>query len=309
MHPVRLRPGDTIGVIAPARWLDEDRLNKAAGALEGAGFKVKLSPQNQMRDGLFAGTDGDRARALEENFADPEVKAVMCARGGYGALRIADSIDYGLIGAHPKIFVGYSDITCLLLAIQRRTGLITYHGPMLVDLAESPLQDNFDHLIATMTGDDPAALAAPLVQTSTALRPGAAEGPLIGGNLTILANMLGTGTDFDTGGAILFIEDVDEYLYNVDRMLLHLKRSDKLDGLAALVVGSFSAIKENDEPFGRTIEEMVLDHCASMDFPIVTEFPTGHGAANMTLPVGAQASVEAASDGSVSFKIAEAGVA
>lgn len=307
MHPVKLRPGDTIGVIAPARWLEEDRLNTAARALEGAGFKVKLSPQNRLRDGLFAGTDADRARALEGMFADPEVKAVMCARGGYGALRIADSLDYGVIEANPKIFVGYSDITCLLLAIQRRTGLVTFHGPMLVDLTESPLRDNFDHLIATMTGDDPAALAAPLVETSSALRSGAAEGPLVGGNLTILANMLGTGTDFDTAGAILFIEDVDEYLYNVDRMLLHLKRAGKLDGLAALAVGSFSAIKENDEPFGRTIEEMVLDHSAGMDFPIVTDFPTGHGTANMTLPVGAPARIEAAGDGTVSFAISEGG--
>lgn len=303
MHPSKLKPGDTIGVVSPARWLEDAKIQAAARVLGDAGFRVRIHDQNQLRDGPFAGTDHDRAGAIEALFADPDVKAIVCARGGYGALRIADRLDYAVIRNNPKIFVGYSDITCLLTAIHRNTGLTTYHGPMLVDLADGAHADSVQHLIGTLTGADADAVAMRMTAAAQPLRPGTAEGRLVGGNLTILANMIGTPTEVDTAGAILFIEDVDEYLYNIDRMLVHLKRAGSLDGLAALVLGSFTDLKDSDTPFGRTVEEMVMEHCADGTYPIVKDFPTGHARTNMTLPVGAQARIEAAKDGTVAFSI------
>lgn len=303
-NPPALSPGDAVGVVAPARWLEPEKLEAAKAVLETAGFQVQLHDQNRLRDDQFAGTDAERAAAFMDFAADPDIKAVMCARGGYGALRMADRLDYGVIAANPKIYVGYSDITCLLEAIRRKAGLAALHGPMMIDLADKPNAANLESLIAALTGGDPWAAAATLPPPRI-LRPGAGEGPLVGGNLTILANMIGTDTDFDAEGAVLFIEDVDEYLYNIDRMLLHLKRAGRMDGLAALLLGSFTSVKDQDTPFGRDVEQIVLDHCGRGRYPIVTGFPCGHGGVNLSMPVGTAARIEAAVDGSVGVRITE----
>lgn len=309
MHPPRLSKGDTIGIVSPARWLAPDRIDAAAKRLEDAGFGVRIDAQNALRDGPFAGPDDARAAALRRLFADPEVKAVFCARGGYGSPRIADGLDYAAIAAAPKIFVGYSDMTCLLLSLWREAGLTAFHGPMLIDLAKSGDAGNFNHLIATLTGADPTPAAATLMAHARTVRAGAAEGPLIGGNLTLLTNMVGTRSAVDTTGAILFLEDVDEYLYALDRMFVHLKRAGWLDGLAGLILGSFSDLRDNDIPFERTVEEMAAEHARHRACPVVAGFPVGHGGANMTLPIGARARLEASGDGTVSFQLLETPVA
>lgn len=301
--PPHLRRGELIGVVSPARWLEDARLEAAVKTLEDAGFRVRVDEQNRLRDGPFAGSDSERRKALECVFADAEVKAILCARGGYGALRIADALDYDIIRTNPKIFIGYSDITGLLLAIHRHAGLATLHGPMLVDLADRADGDSLAHLVATLTGGAVSAIAGRVVRTAKALRAGSGEGRIIGGNLTILANVIGTGSDFDTRGAVLFIEDVDEYLYNIDRMLVHLKRAGKFDRLEALMLGSFARLKDNEIPFARTVEEMVLEHCAGTAFPIVSGFPVGHDGPNMTVPIGVRARVDASEDGPVSFRL------
>ena len=305
MIPRSLKAGELIGVVSPARWLEDAKLQAAARVLEDAGFGVRIADQNHLRDGPFAGTDAQRARAIEEMFADTDVKAIVCARGGYGALRIADLLDYQIVRDNPKIFVGYSDITALLLAMNGQTDMVTYHGPMLVDMDDKPHADSIRHLIGTLTGDDVDPVSMRMTAAAQPLRAGEAEGRLVGGNLTILANLVGTRTDIDTAGAILFIEDVDEYLYNIDRLLVHLKRAGKLDRLAGLVMGSFTELKDSDTPFGRTVEEMVLEHCGDGAFPIVKDFPTGHAPANLTLPIGATARIEAGEDGTVGFSIVE----
>src|SRR5579872_5168092 len=202
-----LREGDLIGVVAPARWLAASDLEAAAAALFGDRFPVRLSPELALRQHQFAGSDAARARAVETMFADPAVKAIVCAKGGYGSPRIVDGLDYGLIARHPKRFVGYSDITALLLGIARHAGLETYHGPMLVDVLEGLTEASRAHLIATLTDVPAPDATARLLGQAMALRAGAAEGRLIGGNLTLLVNMIGTRTDFDTAGAILFVED------------------------------------------------------------------------------------------------------
>src|SRR4051794_5814604 len=201
-----LRPGDAIGVVAPARWLPDDQLRSAGAALFGDRFRLVWSPQLASRHYQFAGTDAERTKAINEMFGDPQISAIICAKGGYGAPRIVDALDYALIARHPKRFVGYSDITALLLGIARHAGLETYHGPMLVDVADGLAPDSIAHLLATLTDTPAPAAAAGLLGQAAVVRPGRAAGPLIGGNLSLLVNMIGTPTDFSAEGAILFLE-------------------------------------------------------------------------------------------------------
>jgi muramoyltetrapeptide carboxypeptidase len=285
-----LRDGDVVGVVAPARWLHEHELAIAPAALLGRRFAVRLAPQLALRLHQFAGSDVDRARGIEAMFADPAVKAILCAKGGYGAPRIVDQLDYRLIAANPKRFVGYSDMTALLLAIAQRAGLETYHGPMLVDVATGLDDTTKAHLVATLTDAPAPAAADALLRRASVLRAGSARGRLIGGNLTLLANMLGTPTDFDTAGAIFFLEDVGEPLYNIDRMLVHLKRAGKFDAIAALVIGEMRDLEDSATvPFGATVEQMAVELAGDRAIPIVANFPCGHTPFQLTLPIGAMA--------------------
>jgi muramoyltetrapeptide carboxypeptidase len=284
-----LRTGDIVGIVAPARWLDAPTIEAAAQRLFDSQFVVRCPPELALRLHQFAGSDTDRVGAIEALFADPAVKAIICAKGGYGSPRIVDALDYGLIGRNPKRFVGYSDVTALLLGIAQQAGLETYHGPMLVDAAGDLSAASRAHLLATLTDEPAPAAVAELLAPARVLRPGRAEGRLIGGNLSLLVNMIGTRTDFDPRGAILFLEDVDEHLYHIDRMLVHLKRAGKLDGIAALLIGEMTRLKDNAIPFGATVEAMALELLGDADLPIVANFPCGHGARQMTLPIGAAA--------------------
>jgi muramoyltetrapeptide carboxypeptidase len=291
-----VQPGDIVGVVAPARWLDDATVEAGARALFGDRFLVRTSPQLALRLHQFAGGDAERARAIEAMFADPAVKAIVCAKGGYGSPRIVDALDYGLIARNPKRFVGYSDVTALLLAITRHAGLETYHGPMLVDAAGALSAPSRAHLLATLTDQPAPDAATALLAQARVLRGGRAAGRLIGGNLSLLVNMIGTRSDFDTDGAILFLEDVDEHLYHVDRMLVHLGRAGKLDGIAALLIGEMTQLKDNAVPFGSTVEQMALERLGDADIPVVANFPCGHGINQMTLPIGALARLDCAGD-------------
>jgi muramoyltetrapeptide carboxypeptidase len=291
-----LRNGDLVGVVAPARWLDAASIELAAQRLFGDRFAVRHAPEIALRLHQFAGSDTDRIRAIEAMFADPAIKAIICAKGGYGSPRIVDGLDYDLIGRNPKRFVGYSDVTALLLGIAQQAGLETYHGPMLVDAAGDLADASRAHLLATLTDEPAPHAAAELLAAAQVLRPGRAEGRLIGGNLSLLVNMIGTPTDFDPAGAILFLEDVDEHLYHIDRMLLHLKRARKLDGIAALLIGEMTRLKDNAVPFGTTVEAMALERLGAADIPVVANFPCGHGKRQMTLPIGANARLACTAD-------------
>ena len=292
IKPERLKKGDVIGIVSPARWMEEQELFKAAAIVEQMGFHVKISPQNFLRKDQFAGNDYDRAGAIEAMFKDREVKAIVCARGGYGALRIIDLLDYDLIAKNPKIFVGYSDITALLISIYTETGLITFHGPMLHSFINEADSFTITYLQYAICSDEPYNANFSIDTQVRVLRPGIAEGELIGGNLSILVNLIGTPHDFDTSGKILFIEDVDEYLYNLERMLIHLKRSGKIDKLAGLIIGEMKDIKDNNIPFGKDIDGMVLDIVGNTTFPIVTNFPCGHNKNQMTIPISVMARLE-----------------
>ncbi|MBI3516665.1 MAG: LD-carboxypeptidase [Proteobacteria bacterium] len=287
-----LQDGDAVGVVAPARWVEAAEIEGAPAALLGDRFAIRLAPQLALRLHQFAGSDADRARGLEAMFADPAIKAIVCAKGGYGSPRIVDALDYELIARNPKRFVGYSDITALLLGIAQHAGLETYHGPMLADVATGLDETTRAHLMATLTDTPAPAAAETLLMRATVLRAGRAEGRLIGGNLTLLANMIGTRTDFDTTGTIFFLEDVDEPLYNLDRMLVHLKRAGKFAAIAALVIGELRDIGDGAVPFGVTVEQMALELVGDAAIPIVANFPCGHTPYQLTLPIGASARLE-----------------
>lgn len=275
--------GLTVGIASPARRLEDGALRAGIGALEMAGIDTRIPDQNFLQDGIFAGDDAARADGLHALYEDSNVGAILCARGGYGAQRLLDLLDFDLIARNPKPLIGYSDITCLLVAIAERTDAPVWHGPMLYDIAKGLDERSFDRLTTVLEEpDDPFDLSEGL----TILRDGQAEGPLTGGNLSVLSTLCGTAFMPDLSGEVLFLEDVDEAPYAIDRMLLQLRRAGCLDDLAGLILGDFSDIKEGDMPFGATIEEMVLHHCGHTDYPILSGFPAGHRGPNIAIRLG-----------------------
>jgi muramoyltetrapeptide carboxypeptidase len=210
-------------------------------------------------------------------FRDSHIKAVFCARGGYGTTRLLGRIEYDLIRQNPKIIVGYSDITALLMAIQKRTGLITFHGPVVRELA-SEHQGNYDSLISLLSSNKPLQLD---LSKGDALIPGKATGPLMGGNLSLICHLIGTPFLPSLDGCILFVEERGEALYRIDRMLTHLKLSGQLSGLSGLVAGKF---EECGDP--ATINRLLMDVLSSPGIPIATGLEVGHGHKNQALPLG-----------------------
>lgn len=283
IKPKALKPGATLGVVSPGEWFEESRLKAGIRTLEAMGFKVKTSA-DMAKNYRLAGADKARAAAINTMFADPEVDGILCARGGTGSFRLLPHLDLEVIRQHPKVFCGYSDVTLLLHHFYKQTGLMTFHGPMLTTFqTENSFAAN--HFMAVLGGETPTlALEGSHVQVG-----GTVEGELIGGNLCLLTTLLGTPDDFDTQGKVLFIEDVDEAPYTLDRMLWHLKRAGKLDGIKGLIVGEMLDIQENrpDNPYGHPLEE-VLAELVPAGVPVVTNAPCGHGPKLATFPLGAE---------------------
>ena len=221
IKPPKLRPGDLIGVISPAGPLHKKELRSGLKAIESAGFKVRLGPHVYQHRGYLAGEDLARLSDLHDMFRDPEIQAIFCARGGYGSLRLLDKIDYDLIKENPKILVGYSDITALLMAIYKETGLITFHGPMVRELNQRG-EDNWRHLLNLISLNQPLKVS---LKQGSALRTGKATGPLLGGNLSMICHLVGTPFLPSLDDCILFLEEKGEPLYRLDRMMTHLKLS------------------------------------------------------------------------------------
>lgn len=292
IKPYRLYKGETVGIISPSRWMNEQELYKTATIFEQMGFKIKFSSQNFQKQNQFAGSDYERAKAIEEMFIDPQVKAIVSAKGGYGALRIIDILNYDVIAKNPKIFIGYSDVTAILISLYKMTGLVTFHGPMLYSFVNEIDSFSITYLQHAICNIEPYRLNFSKNSQIKILRPGIAEGELFGGNLSVLVNLIGTRYDFETSGKILFIEDIDEHLYNLDRMLLHLKRSGKLDRVKALIVGEMMNVKDNEVSFGKDVDEIILDICRETDFPIISNFPCGHGKKQLTIPISIKTRLE-----------------
>jgi muramoyltetrapeptide carboxypeptidase len=282
--PPSLRPGDTIALICPAGFMPLDRTQTCIGALQTWGYQVRIGATvGGPSDDYFSGTDEQRLGELQQALDDPTVSAILCGRGGYGLSRIIDDIDFTAFTDRPKWIIGYSDITLLLNHVAGRYGISTLHAPMAGAFLEYGADS---HGVLSLRS---ALLGEPIVHTCPRHplnRNGQAAGPLAGGNLALLAHLIGSSSDFDTTGKILFLEDVGEYLYNIDRMLRQLKRSGRLEELAGLVVGSFTESKDTVRPFGSTVEEIVLDVVKGYDYPLCFGFPVGHSKDNVALKLG-----------------------
>lgn len=288
IRPQRLHEGDTIGIVAPSGPVQREKLKRALPFFEGLGLHVKLGKHVYRGYGYLAGTDAERLEDFHTMIADPEVKAVICARGGYGAGRIVPQLDFALIRTSPKIIWGYSDITYLHTALRQQTGLVTFHGPMPAsDIAKV----EFDDLSAQMFRQlfQPADLLysekiAPLYANSSAR----AEGELVGGNLSLLVSTLGTAYEIDTAGKILLLEDIGEEPYRVDGMLNQLKLAGKLSGVAGIAIGDFSGAEPSRDP--SLLLNDVFDHYLyQLDVPVISGFRIGHCLPHFAVPLGTKA--------------------
>ncbi len=280
ISPPFLKKGDCIGIIAPARKISAGELNPAIKIIEDWGLKVKLGKNIFASDNQYAGTDAQRMADMQQMLDDKEVNAIISARGGYGSVRIIDKLDFSVFKHHPKWIAGYSDITVFHNHIQKHYGIQTLHSTMPISFHKDIESTNllFDALTGLVT--EHTAECQPLN------RKGTGSGILCGGNLSILYALASTPSENDTYGKILFLEDLDEYLYHIDRMMMQLKRAGKLSGLSGLIVGSFSEMKDNTIPFGKIAEEIILEAVQEYDFPVCFGFPAGHGIKNVPLYMG-----------------------
>lgn len=316
IKPRRLQPGDTVGLITPATFVsDPDTLAKAERTIKHFGWRAKWGKYVAKKSGYFGSPVNERLDDLHAMFRNPEVKAVFCVRGGYGTQHLLDRIDYDLIRRNPKIFAGYSDITALHLAIHKHTGLVTFHSPVPVSAFTEYTQQ---HFVKAVTATAPlGALTNPPESnklrpehTLRTIKPGKATGRLIGGNLTLISTLMGTPYEPDTRGAILFLEDVGEQPYRIDRMLTQLRLSGKLQQAAGIVWGECADCTPSDyKPFvaaGFSLGEVVDAMFAELKIPVLAGLTIGHTDDQLTLPLGLMATLDAEAG---TLEVKEAGVA
>ncbi|MGD9556987.1 MAG: LD-carboxypeptidase [Mangrovibacterium sp.] len=295
LKPEYLKAGSRIRIISPAGFIAEDKVSPAVELLQQEGFEVILGRHVFTRSFQFAGTDTQRLWDLQEAFDDPLCKAVICSRGGYGTIRFAGNIDFTGFRKHPKWLVGFSDITVLHSRL-RAEGFCSIHGPMpAFYLSNGQPSQSFLELMNLLRGK-----ATPIHLPPHPLnRTGSAKARLTGGNLSLLYSLMGTAYETRSKGNILFIEDVSEYLYSIDRMMQSLKLAGKLQEIGALAVGRFSELKDNEAPFGQTAEEIIAHAVKDFPFPTCFGIPSGHEQINLPLMLGAQYSLNVTGDGSV----------
>ncbi len=282
--PAAMQKGDTIGLVAPSGpIINQDNLEKGIQILKDAGYKLKFYRDFVNTEGYLAGSDQERADEFNSIWSDPEVKAVIAARGGYGSLRMLDMLDLEQVQKNPKILIGFSDLTVLLTAIHKITGMVTFHGPVVTTLAsidETSRKSFFDVLSGNI-------LPSISPDRLTIVQNGQAEGILLGGNLTTLAHMLATPYDTSWQDVILFIEDIGESPYRLDRLLTHLAKAQKLDNLSGLIIGTFAETDKTESPdLAKCICDRTLELVGDQNIPIWADFPVGHGSRNLTLPLG-----------------------
>ena len=284
--PLPLRTGGRIGVVAPAGCVNDELLLTGVQALQQEGFQVELAPAVHDRKGYLAGDDAKRARDLESFFCRPDLDAIFCARGGFGSIQLIPHLTER-IRSHPKIFAGYSDVTILLNWLLQSCGMVTFHGPMVaMDFARGLSQRSRDHLWGTLTGKK----WMWKIEVGEVIRPGRVEAEMLGGCLSLVVTTLGTPYDIDTTGKILFLEDVGEKPYRVERMLTHLKMAGKLAGLAGLVFGDFT---QCDGEGSRNIRAIIGELFHRAPYPVVMGVPAGHGQENLALPFGVTMALDA----------------
>lgn len=269
--PPYLKQGDAIAIIATARKVSREEMQPAIKILIEWGLKVVEGKNLYKQQNQFAGSDVERLEDFQNALDDSTIKAILFARGGYGTVRIIDKIDFSKFKKSPKWLIGYSDVTVIHSHVLTHFGIETIHGPMAINF--SKISDDILKLLRQILFGNNFKL-----QTSNFKldRKGTAKGILTGGNLSLLYALNNTPSDIDTKNKILFIEDLDEYLYHIDRMMVALKRSGKLNDLKGLIVGGMTEMKDNAVPFGKTAEEIISEHVAEYNYPVCFNFPTGH---------------------------------
>ena len=276
-----LRPGDLIGVVAPGAAVEAAVVEAGVRVLEQAGFRVRVGANVGKQAGYLAGHDAERLADLEAMFADRGVRAVIAARGGYGCGRLLPHLDVEIARRQPKVLVGYSDVTFLLTQLVQRAGLVAFHGPMVADLATNPA--GAEALLRLLSGDR----TGWNLRAREIVQPGTGEGVIVGGCLSILVAGLGTPYAVETKGRLLFLEDVNEKPYRIDRMLTQLRQAGKLDGVAGVLFGDMTGCGHAGDAV--TVRDVIREAFASARYPVVFGLPTGHGGGTATLPLGVRA--------------------
>jgi muramoyltetrapeptide carboxypeptidase len=282
--PPYLQKGDTIGLVCPAGFMQVEKVSECIRVLnEEWGFTTRVGSTVGNQFNYFSGTDDERLQDFQQMLDDESVKAVLCARGGYGLTRMIDKIDFTGFIKNPKWIIGFSDITILHAHIYRNFYISTLHAPMANAFNNGGYKNEYvQSLRNALEGKKLKYQCHPHEFN----KKGTAIGELTGGNLALLTHLIGTGSDIKTKGRILFLEDVGEYLYNVDRMMYQLKRSGKLEKLAGLVIGGFTDIKDTETPFGQSAYEIIHELVKEYDYPVCYGFPVSHGSENVTLKTG-----------------------
>lgn len=289
-RPQTLAPGDTIQIVAPSRWVSESLLEEATSIIEAKGYKARFSENISLKNGQFAGEDSLRAEDFIKAWKDKEVKALWIARGGYGAQRIVDAISKKLASPQLKWVIGFSDCTAIHAALSNKN-ICSIHGPVISTVRQTEEEDVAE-IFRMLAGETPGDMILHGCEWNST---GRASGRLVGGNLSVLQTMIGTASMPVDEGDVLFIEDVDEMLYHLDRMMLHLKRSGVLGRISGLLVGGMTDMRDNtlehgfsqDNPYGKRAYDIIIEHCNSLSIPMAFGLPCGHGNRNRPLLMGA----------------------
>ena len=293
--PPFLKPGATIGITCPSGYVSAERVQYAVIVLKKWGFNTKIGMTVGNEFHYFSGDDDTRTADLQQMLDDPNIDAILMGRGGYGLSRIIDQIDFTKFIQHPKWICGFSDITILHSHIQAQFGIPTIHSIMCG--AFKPETEYEDYILSfkkALSGEN----LNYTISSNEHNRTGKAIARIVGGNLAMLAHLTGSVSEIDTDGKILFIEDIGEHLYHIDRMLINLKRSGKMSKLKGLLVGSFTDIQDTDRPFGQTLEQIISDKVKEYEFPVAFGFHCGHDEVNNTLVLGAEYDFEVTKSGS-----------
>lgn len=291
VRPRRLRPGDTVRLVSPGSSPNATQVARGAELLQSWGLQVEYADHALTKYGYLAAPDADRLADLNAAFADPTVRGVLCTRGGYGTQRIVDGVDRGAVRRNPKVVLGFSDITSLQMWLYRNSGLASLHGPMIAwnDSRTGPAEAEALRK-ALMTTDEIVIHRNPADPGGEVVVPGRASGVLLGGNVSLLSQAVGAHDFPDLEGAILFLEEVGEAPYRIDRMLTQLRRSGVLQGLSGIALGQY--VDCVGAPDTWTVGEMLRDRLGDLDVPVLGGFPLGHGAGQLTIPFGTRATID-----------------
>ena len=288
INPQYLKSGDEVAIISPSFAIDEDKMTRGVVFLESCGFKVHVGANALKKYGPFAGSDAERLADLQKVTDNKKIKAVFCSRGGYGIARIISGISFTALHRNPKWYVGFSDITVLHMWLNELYGLISLHAEMPLNYSNTEKSpETFNTLIKALSGDH-----LSYTWEGNSIRAGAVDGEITGGNLSLIYSLIGTKAEPYTKGKILFLEEVGEYYYHLDRMMNSLRMAGKLDGLAALVIGGMNEMEDGKTPWGKTAEETIEDVVSGFDYPVYFNFPAGHVPDNRALYIGRKVRIE-----------------